>query len=145
MYGSEGFCINWFIFLITIMALASRVQADVSINTVNDRCTVTNTGQSLPLQLTSPCELVKVDYKDHDYYQYDKSKVYIVAGQAAPSSQLTKWSVTEEDRCSLQSQAVVVTEGKMRLSAVRENALTCPDIGLDEKVYRDFFESTKAN
>lgn len=145
MYGSEGFCINWFIFLITIMALASRVQADVSINTVNDRCTVTNTGQSLPLQLTSPCELVKVDYKDHDYYQYDKSKVYIVAGQAAPSSQLTKWSVTEEDRCSLQSQAVVVTEGKMRVSAVRENALTCPDIGLDEKVYRDFFESTKAN
>ena len=145
MYGSEGFCINWFIFLITIMALASRVQADVSINTVNDRCTVTNTGQSLPLQLTSPCELVKVDYKDHDYYQYDKSKVYIVAGQAAPSSQLTKWSVTEEDRCSLQSQAVVVTEGKMRVSAVRENALTCPDIGLDEKVYRDFFDSTKAN
>lgn len=145
MYGSEDFCINWFIFLITIMALASRVQADVSINTVNDRCTVTNTGQSLPLQLTSPCELVKVDYKDHDYYQYDKSKVYIVAGQAAPSSQLTKWSVTEEDRCSLQSQAVVVTEGKMRLPAVRENALTCPDIGLDEKVYRDFFESTKAN
>lgn len=145
MYGSEGFCINWFIFLITIMALASRVQADVSINTVNDRCTVTNTGQSLPLQLTSPCELVKVDYKDHDYYQYDKSKVYIVAGQAAPSSQLTKWSVTEEDRCSLQSQAVVVTEGKMRVSAVRENALTCPDIGLDEKVYRDFFESAKAN
>lgn len=145
MYGSEGFCINWFIFLITIMALASRVQADVSINTVNDRCTVTNTGQSLPLQLTSPCELVKVDYKDHDYYQYDKSKVYIVAGQAAPSSQLTKWSVTEEDRCSLQSQAVVVTEGKMRLSAVRENALTCPDIGLDEKMYRDFFESTKPN
>lgn len=145
MYGSEGFCINWFIFLITIMALASRVQADVSINTVNDRCTVTNTGQSLPLQLTSPCELVKVDYKDHDYYQYDKSKVYIVAGQAAPSSQLTKWSVTEEDRCSLQSQAVVVTGGKMRLSAVRENALTCPDIGLDEKVYHDFFESTKAN
>ena len=127
------------------MALASRVQADVSINTVNDRCTVTNTGQSLPLQLTSPCELVKVDYKDHDYYQYDKSKVYIVAGQAAPSSQLTKWSVTEEDRCSLQSQAVVVTEGKMRLSAVRENALTCPDIGLDEKMYRDFFESTKPN
>ena len=127
------------------MALASRVQADVSINTVNDRCTVTNTGQSLPLQLTSPCELVKVDYKDHDYYQYDKSKVYIVAGQAAPSSQLTKWSVTEEDRCSLQSQAVVVTEGKMRVSAVRENALTCPDIGLDEKVYRDFFDSTKAN
>lgn len=145
MYGSESFCINRFIFLITIMALASRAQADVSINTVNERCTVTNTGQSLILQLTPPCELVKVDYKDHDYYQYDESKVYIVAGQAAPSSQLTKWSVTEEDRCSLQSQAVVVTEGKMRLSAVRENALTCPDIGLDEKMYQDFFESTKAN
>tara|TARA_Y100001937_G_scaffold78654_1_gene106645 strand:+ start:1935 stop:2300 length:366 start_codon:yes stop_codon:yes gene_type:complete len=121
------------------MALASRAQADVSINTVNERCTVTNTGQGLILQLTPPCELVKVDY------QYDESKVYIIAGQAAPLAKLTKWSVTEEDRCSLQSQAVVVAEGKMRLSAVRENALTCPDIGLDEKVYRDFFESAKAN
>lgn len=140
-----NFSINRFTFLFAILGVASCAQADVSVSMVNDQCMANSTGESLALQLTSPCELVKIDYKDHDYYQYDKSKVYIVAGQAAPSAKLTKWSVTEDDRCSLQSQAVVVTEGKMWLSAVRENALTCPDIGLDEKVYRDFFESTKAN
>ncbi|WP_460856676.1 hypothetical protein [Rheinheimera gaetbuli] len=96
------------------------------------------------MQLSPPCARVKVDYKNHDYYQYDKTKVHIVAGQAAPLSQLTKWSVTEEDNCSLQSQAVIVTDGKIELSAVKEGSLTCPAIGLDEKVYRDFFDHTKA-
>lgn len=140
-----NFSVSRLTFLFAILLVASCAQADISVSTVDEVCMVNSEGQSLPLQLTPPCELVKIDYKDHDYYQYDESKVYIIAGQAAPSSQLTKWSVTEEDRCSLQSQALVVTEGKMRLSAVRENALTCPDIGLDEKVYRDFFASTKTN
>ena len=130
--------------MFAILAVASCAQADVSINNSTDTCTVTSAGQSLALQLTPPCELVKIDYKDHDYYQYDNSKVYIVAGQAAPVSQLIKWSVTEEDNCSLQSQAVIVTDGKIQLSAVREGALTCPAIGLDEKVYRNFFDSEKA-
>ena len=137
-------CINRIYFLFAILAVASCAQADVSINNSTDTCTVTSAGQSLALQLTPPCELVKIDYKDHDYYQYDNSKVYIVAGQAAPVSQLIKWSVTEEDNCSLQSQAVIVTDGKIQLSAVREGALTCPAIGLDEKVYRNFFDSEKA-
>ncbi|WP_273023404.1 hypothetical protein [Rheinheimera sp.] len=140
-----NFSLSRLTFLFATLIVAACAQADIRISSLDDQCMVNSGGKSLALQLTPPCELVKVDYKDHDYYQYDKSKVYIVAGQAAPSSQLTKWSVKEEDRCSLQSQAVVVAEGKMRLSAVRENALTCPDIGLDEKVYRDFFESTKAN
>jgi len=69
---------------------------------------------------------------------------YIVAGQAAPVSQLAKWSVTAEDNCSRQSQAVIVTDGKIQLSAVRAGGLACPAIGLDEKVYRDFFDNTKA-
>ena len=131
--------------MFAILAVASCAQADVSINNSTDTCTVTSAGQSLALQLTPPCELVKIDYKDHDYYQYDQSKVYIVAGQAAPLSQLTKWSVTEEDNCSLQSQAVIVTNTEVQLSEVTEGALTCPAIGLDEKVYRSFFERLKAN
>lgn len=139
-----NFSINRFTFLLAILGVASCAQADVSISTVKDSCTVTTAGQSFALQLTPPCELVKIDYKEHDYYQYDKSKVYIVAGQAAPISQLTKWSVAEEDNCSLKSQAVIVTDGKIKLSAVREGALTCPAIGLDEKVYRNFFDSAKA-
>lgn len=139
-----NFGINRLCFLIAILAVASCAQAGVSIKNGNDSCTVTNADQSLALQLTPPCELVKIDYKDHNYYQYDKSKVYIVAGQAAPLSQLTKWSVSEEDNCSLQSQAVIVTDGEVKLSAVKEGSLTCPAIGLDEKVYRDFLHSTKA-
>lgn len=139
-----NFSLNRLGFLITILAVASCAQADISVSMINDQCMVNSTGESLALQLTPPCELVKIDYKEHDYYQYDKSKVYIVAGQAAPVSQLTKWSVTAEDNCSLQSQAIIVTDGKIQLSAVKEGALTCPAIGLDEKVYRGFLESVKA-
>jgi hypothetical protein len=139
-----NFSINRFTFLFAILGVASCAQADVSVSMVNDQCMVNSGGESLALQLTPPCELVKIDYKEHDYYQYDKSKVYIVAGQAAPLSQLEKWSVTKEDNCSLQSQAVLITEGKVQLSAVRDGGLACPAIGLDEKVYRDFFDNTKA-
>lgn len=139
-----NFSLNRLGFLITILAVASCAQADISVSMINDQCMVNSTGESLALQLTPPCELVKIDYKEHDYYQYDKSKVYIVAGQAAPVSQLTKWSVTAEDKCSLQSQAIIVIDGKIQLSAVKEGALTCPAIGLDEKVYRGFLESVKA-
>lgn len=138
------FSISSLSFLIGILVAAPRAQADVSVSMVNEQCMVTSTAESLALQLTPPCELVKIDYKDHDYYQYDKSKVYIVAGQAAPVSQLTKWSVAEEDNCSLQSQAIIVTDGKIQLSAVKEGSLTCPAIGLDEKVYRGLLESVKA-
>ena len=139
-----NFSINRPCFLIAILVVASCAQADVSVSMVNDQCMVNSGDESLALQLTPPCKLVKIDYKEHDYYQYDKSKVYIVAGQAAPLSQLIKWSVVEEDNCSLQSQAVIVTDGKIQLSAVKEGALTCPAIGLDEKVYRNFFDSAKA-
>lgn len=126
--------------LITIFSIFSCAQADISISTANDKCTVTTEGQSVELHLTPPCELVKIDYKDHDYQQYDDSKVFIVAGQAIPIEQLSKWSVTTADKCSLQSQAVIVTKANVRLSAVRDGALTCPNIGLDEKVYRGFIE-----
>lgn len=136
--------VNQLTWLLAIISVVSCAQADVSIINSTDTCTVTSAGQSLALQLKPPCELVKIDYKDHDYYQYDKSKVYIVAGQAAPISQLTKWSVAEEDNCSLQSLAIIVTDGKIQLSAVKEGSLTCPAIGLDEKVYRGFLESLKA-
>lgn len=139
-----NFSINRFTFLFAILGVASCAQADVSVSMVNDQCMANSTGESLALQLTPPCELVKIDYKEHDYYQYDKSKVYIVAGQAAPVSQLTKWSVTAEDKCSLQSQAIIVTDGKIQLSAVKKGSLTCPAIGLDEKLYRGFLESVKA-
>lgn len=138
------FSISSLSFLIGILVAAPCAQADVSVSMVNDQCMVNSAGESLALQLTPPCELVKIDYKEHDYYQYDKSKVYIIAGQAAPLSQLIKWSVVEEDNCSLQSQAVIVTDGKIQLSAVKEGSLTCPAIGLDVKVYRDFFDSAKA-
>ena len=141
---AASFSIKRFTLLFAILGVVSCAQADVSVSMVNEQCMVTSTAESLAFQLTPPCDLVKIDYKDHDYYQYDKSKVYIVAGQAAPVSQLTKWSVIAEDKCSLQSQAIIVTNGKIQLSAVKEDALTCPAIGLDEKVYRDFFDRTKA-
>ena len=127
--------------LAAILAVTSCARADISISSANNICTVTSGGKSVELQLTPPCSLVNVDYQDHDYIQYDDSKVYIVAGKPAPLAQLAKWSVTEADNCSLQSQAVMVTDGKVQLSAVRQDALTCPDIGLDEKVYRDFFDN----
>lgn len=139
-----NFSIKRLTVLIALFGVASCAQADVSVSMVNDQCMVNSGSESSALQLTPPCELVKIDYKDHDYYQYDKTKVYIVAGQAAPISQLTKWSVVAEDNCSLQSQAVIVTDGKIQLSAVQEGSLTCPAIGLDEKVYRDFFDGVKA-
>ncbi|MAD73642.1 MAG: hypothetical protein CML20_02360 [Rheinheimera sp.] len=127
--------------LAAILAVTSCAQADISVNSANDVCKVTSDGKSYELQLTPPCSLVKVDYKDHDYFQYYDSKVYIVAGKPAPLAQLAKWSVTEADNCSLQSQAVIVNAGKMHLSDVRQDALTCPEIGLDEKVYRDYFDN----
>lgn len=127
--------------LAVILTVTSCAQADISISSANNVCTVTSEGKSYELQLTSPCNLVKIDYQDHDYIQYDDSKVYIVAGKPAALTQLAKWSVTEDDNCSLQSQAVMVTDGKVQLSAVRQGALTCPEIGLDKKVYRDFFDN----
>jgi hypothetical protein len=136
-----NFSVSRFAFLATILTVTSCVQADISVSSANNACTVTSGGKSVELQLTPPCSLVKVDYQDHDYFQYEDSNVFIVAGKPAPLAQLAKWSVTEADNCSLQSQAVMVTDGKVQLSAVRQDALTCPDIGLDEKVYRDFFDN----
>ena len=135
------FRVNRFVFLAAVLSITACAQADISVSSANNICTVTSGGQSIELQLTPPCSLVKVDYEDHDYFQYDDSNVFIVAGKPVPLAQLAKWSVTEADNCSLQSQAVMVTDGKVQLSAVRQDALTCPDIGLDAKVYRDFFDN----
>ena len=137
----RNFSVSRLALLATILTVTSGAQAEISISSANDVCTVTSEGKSYELQLTPPCSLVKLDYKDHEYFQYDDSKVFIVAGKQAPLAQLAKWSVNEADNCSLQSQAVMVTDGKVQLSAVRQDALTCPDIGLDEKVYRDFFDN----
>lgn len=133
--------VSRFVILAAVLSITSCAQVDISISSANNVCTVTSAGKSVELQLIPPCSLVKIDYQDHDYFQYNDSNVFILAGKPARLAQLAKWSVTEADNCSLQSQAVMVTDGKVQLSAVRQDALTCPNIGLDEKVYRDFFDS----
>jgi hypothetical protein len=139
-----NFSVSRFVFLAAVLAIASVAKADISINSAKNVCTVSSEGKSLELQLTPPCRLVKIDYNDQDYFQYDDSKVYIVAGKPASLTQLAKWSVTEDDKCSLQSQAVIVTDDTTQLSSVRNGALICPAIGLDEKVYRDFMDNGKS-
>lgn len=136
-----NFSVNRLVFLAAVLSITACAEADISVSSANNACTVTSGGKKVELQLAPPCSLVKVDYKDHDYFQYEDSNVFIVAGKPAPLTKLAKWSVTEADNCSLQSQAVMVTDGKVQLSAVRQDALTCPEIGLDEKVYRDFFDN----
>lgn len=127
--------------LTTIFSISSCAQADISLSTVNGKCSVTTRGQSVELELTPPCELVKIEYKDHDYHQYNDNKVFIVAGQPAQLDKLTKWSVIEKDRCSLQSQAVIINKATVRVAAISYGSLTCPNIGLDEKFYRSVLDN----
>lgn len=56
---------------------------------------------------------------------------------------LGKWSVEPSDHCSLEIQAVVVSDEGVSTSDVHSGMLACPEFGLDEKVYRDLAESVK--
>lgn len=121
-----------------LFSITACAWAEISILPDTDSCMLSIKGVSVPLQLEPPCALVRTAHNNQYFYHYGDSKVFIVAGQPAPVEQLAKWSVTAADKCSLQSQAIIVTKDKVRFTDKREGALTCPEIGVDEKVYRDF-------
>lgn len=56
---------------------------------------------------------------------------------------LEKWSVEPSDHCSLEVQAVVVSDDGVNISDVQSGMLACPELGVDEKVYRALAESAK--
>ncbi|QLE84790.1 hypothetical protein FLM48_06645 [Shewanella sp. Scap07] len=120
---------------VSFLLITSCVNAEVTINSNSTRCIAELNEQSIALEIQPPCSVVKVNQQGKGFHQYKGVKVYIVSGAPTPLEQLGKWSV---DNCSLISQAVFVENGLLSLSKVREKSLVCPDIGLDEKVYRDF-------
>ncbi len=80
--------------------------------------------------------------KVHDnllnFKKYGEKEVYIISGAPSPLDKLSRWSVTKEDNCSLEYQAVIVNNETLSLSKVKDKTLVCPNLGLDEKVYRQF-------
>lgn len=56
---------------------------------------------------------------------------------------LEKWSVEPSDHCSLETQAVVLSDEGINISGVQSGMLACPEFGVDEKVYRSLAESAK--
>lgn len=124
--------------IIIPLTLFSYAHADIEMVLNSDQCIVTGNEKNIQLQLAPPCSIVKVGEDGKEFYQYENVRVYIIASAPAPLEKLQKWSVTVEDKCTLQSQAVFIENGAMSVSTIREKGLTCPQIGLDEKVYRDF-------
>lgn len=127
--------------LLGSLLLMSCANAHVSLNDDSGQCVFDKDTQHIALQLKTPCSLVKVNDDGRYFYQYNNVKVYIVAGAPAALDELKRWQVKAIDKCSLQSQAVFITDGKMTVSTVRDKGLTCPTIGLDEKVYRHFLNN----
>ncbi|WP_394200305.1 hypothetical protein [Shewanella waksmanii] len=123
---------------VSFLLITSCVNAEVKISSNSTRCIAELNEQSIALELQPPCSVVKVNQQGESFHQYKGVKVYIVAGAPTSLEMLEKWSVTTEDNCSLKSQAVFVESGLLSTSKVRDKSLACPDIGLDEKVYRDF-------
>ena len=126
--------------LLTSFMLVACVKADVKLD--SEKCIVSKGKQSIKLQLAAPCSLVKADNKGHNFFLYEDIRVYIIAGAPASIDELSRWSVKAEDECTLQSQAIFISDNKLTSSTVRDKGLTCPRIGLDEKIYLDFLKES---
>lgn len=123
---------------LSTILIASCAHADLSLSSSSEGCTVRLPGAEARLDLTPPCKMMKNEVKNSDYYEYGEKKVYIIAGEPASADQLEKWSVEPSDHCSLQMQAAVVMDDSIKISELKEGTLACPELGLDEKVYRGF-------
>jgi len=122
------------IFLTGCSSTAGEVKPELSSG--EEFCTLAIAGDKKILNLTPPCELVLINHLEVDYYRYGEKNVYLVAGKPAAMAELKKWPVIAEDLCSLEMQAVIVSDKNIALSTVTTGALVCPKKGLDEIFYR---------
>lgn len=129
--------------ILSTALIASCAHADLTMSSSSDGCTVQTPAGSAELSLTPPCSMVKVGTEGKNYYRYDDKRVYVVAGKPAPMDKLEKWSVEASDHCSLDIQGVVVSDERIATSDVQSGMLACPELGVDEKVYRGLAESAR--
>lgn len=123
------------------MLLISCSNSNASIVLDENTCEVSMNNQIEKLQVSPPCSLVTVGDGNKNFFQFNESKVFIIAGAPARLSKLTRWSVKESDMCSLEYQGVIVLKNEFSLSEVKGKGLVCPKIGLDEKFYQQFVKN----
>lgn len=123
------------------MLLISCSNSNASIVLDENTCEVSMNNQIEKLQVSPPCSLVTVGDGNKNFFQFNESKVFIIAGAPARLSKLTRWSVKESDKCSLEYQGVIVLKNEFSLSEVKGKGLVCPKIGLDEKFYQQFVKN----
>ncbi len=123
------------------MVLISCSNSNASIVLDENTCEVSMNNQIEKLQVSPPCSLVTTGNGNKSFFQFNESKVFIIAGASARLSKLTRWSVKESDKCSLEYQGVIVLKNEFSLSEVKGKGLVCPKIGLDEKFYQQFVKN----
>ena len=123
------------------MLLISCSNSNASIVLDENTCEVSMNNQIEKLQVSPPCSLVTVGDGNKNFFKFNESKVFIIAGAPARLSKLTRWSVKESDKCSLEYQGVIVLKNEFSLSEVKGKGLVCPKIGLDEKFYQQFVKN----
>ena len=126
-----------------LMVLISCSNSNASIVLDENTCEVSMNNQIEKLQLSPPCSFVSAGNGNGNksFFQFNESKVFIIAGAPARLSKLTRWSVKESDKCSLEYQGVIVLKNKFSISEVKGKGLVCPKIGLDEKFYQQFVKN----
>ena len=124
-----------------LMLLISCSNSNASIVLDENTCEVSMNNQIEKLQLSPPCSFVSAGNGNKSFFQFNESKVFIIAGAPARLSKLTRWSVKESDKCSLEYQGVIVLKNEFSLSEVKGKGLVCPKIGLDEKFYQQFVKN----
>ncbi|NHH89688.1 hypothetical protein [Pseudoalteromonas sp. MB47] len=124
--------------LLGMILLLSCSTAKSALYVNSESCTVKLNNTEKKLGLITPCSLVKVHDNLLNFKKYGETEVYIISGAPSPLDKLSRWSVTKEDNCSLEYQAVIVNNETLSLLKVKDKTLVCPNLGLDEKVYRQF-------
>lgn len=97
--------------------------------------------KDFPLQLTAPCFFLRREGKvqSFPYRDVNLNFVVIVAGTAVSDAHRKTWNLQEGEVCGEQSQAVLGSGSRVRLSkAIHQGGVYCKQRGVDQKEFWSF-------
>lgn len=120
------------------LATARVGMRDLELVATGDSCALKAGGNAIPLGLTAPCGFLRPKAAAAAWVQdYGKQgAVVLIGGASATTGDFAGAGRTPADGCADTGRAVIVADGKIALSEVKQSPLWfCPDAAPDEKFY----------
>ena len=109
----------------------------LKLSTENEKCILRTEGNKFEVAPNPPCFFLRNKEKGVQHFAYPDIKVeavVIIAGTEMSEQLKREWGLSKELQCGLDSQGVIIKNGKVSLSdKIMNDAVLCKETGSDEK------------